>query len=166
VAGKVKTWVWVIVGIAVVCVLGVVAMFAIGLYFFSQNVESRTTSPAAATREFEAIKAGFPGQAPLIELDRNGDVRRTHTDRAPSASTTSPKHLNVLAFDRSQGRIVQFRLPFWMLRMKADTTIDLNGNRMNLEDLRLTVEDLERYGPSVIVDHVANDGDRVLVWSK
>jgi hypothetical protein len=37
---------------------------------------------------------------------------------------------------------------------------------MDLEDLRLTVEDLERYGPTLIVDHKAPDGDRVLVWSK
>ena len=51
--------------------------------------------------------------------------------------------------------------------MKAkNATIDLNGNRMDLEDLRLTVEDLERYGPSLIVDHLAPDGDRILVWSK
>jgi hypothetical protein len=122
---------------------------------------------AAATREFEAIKAAFPGQVPLIELDRNGAVRRAHTDRPPAAGATAPRHLHVLAFDRNEGRIVQFRVPFWMLRMKAgNATIDLNGNRMDLEDLRLSVEDLERHGPSVIVDHLAPDGDRILVWSK
>jgi hypothetical protein len=51
--------------------------------------------------------------------------------------------------------------------MKAgNATIDLNGNRMDLEDLRLSIEDLERFGPTLIVDHKGADGARVLVWSK
>ena len=37
---------------------------------------------------------------------------------------------------------------------------------MDLEDLRLSVEDLERYGPALIVDHKGKDGTRVLVWSR
>ena len=166
-AGKVKTWVWIIVGIAVVCVLGVIAIAGIGFYFISQRVESKTATPTAAAAEFDAIKAGFPGRTPLIELDQRGRFLRAHTDRPTAPLGVVPNDLHLLAFDRSDGRIVRFRIPFWMLRMQAkNATIDLNGNRMDLEDLRLTVEDLERYGPSVIVDHLAPDGDRVLVWSK
>jgi hypothetical protein len=45
-------------------------------------------------------------------------------------------------------------------------TIDLNGRSMDLEDLRLTVEDLERFGSILILDHRAPDGERVLVWSQ
>jgi len=37
---------------------------------------------------------------------------------------------------------------------------------MNLEDLRLRVEDLERYGSALVVDHQSPDGERVLVWSE
>jgi hypothetical protein len=78
-----------------------------------------------------------------------------------------PEELHLLAFDPGDGRIVRFRLPFWLLRMKmGNTTIDLNGNRMDLEDLRLSVDDLERYGPTLVVDHQAASGERVLVWSK
>ena len=46
------------------------------------------------------------------------------------------------------------------------TTIDLNGKHMDLEDLRLTAEDLERFGPTLIVDHRNTSGERVLVWSQ
>jgi len=166
VAGKVKTWVWVVVGIVVVCILGVVAIAGVGFYYISQHVDSSAATPAAAAAEFDAVKASFPGQLPLIELDERGRFLRAHTDR-PAATAPVPNDLHLLAFDRNDGRIVRFRIPFWILRMKAkNATIDLNGNRMDLEDLRLTVEDLERYGPSVIVDHLAADGDRILVWSK
>jgi len=37
---------------------------------------------------------------------------------------------------------------------------------MDLEDLKLTVEDLERLGPTLIVDHTMRNGERVLVWSQ
>ena len=166
-AGRVKTWVWVVIGVAVMCVLGLVAMAAIGFYFVSQHVETKPATVATAATEFEAVKAGFAGQKPLIELDRNGRFLRAHTDRPAPVNATTPNDLHLLAFDPSDGRIVRFSIPFWLLRRRpANATIDLNGNRMDLEDLRLTVDDLERYGPAVIVDHSAPDGQRILVWSK
>jgi hypothetical protein len=167
VAGKVKTWVWILIGLVVVAVLGLVAVAGVGFYYVSRHVETRAATPATAAREFEAIKAGFPGQTPLIELDREGRFLRAHTDRPAPAHVTPPSDLHLLAFDPSDERIVRFTIPFWLLRLKSgDATIDLNGNRMDLEDLRLTVEDLERYGPTMIVDHLTPDGERILVWSK
>jgi len=167
VAGKVKTWVWVVVAVVVIGILGLVAVAGIGFYFVSKHIETREVTPVDAKQEFDAVKAAFEGQQPLIELDSNGEFLRAHTDRPVPAQAATPEQLHLLAFDPSDGRIVRFSLPFWLLRMKAgDTTIDLNGNRMDLEDLRLTVEDLERFGPSLIVDHQASDGERVLVWSK
>jgi hypothetical protein len=37
---------------------------------------------------------------------------------------------------------------------------------MNLEDLKLTIDDLEHFGPTLIVDHQNRRGERVLVWSQ
>lgn len=164
-AGRIKTWVWVVIAIAVVCVLSLVALAGMAAYFVSRHIETSEATASDAAREFEAVKAGFAGQKPLIELDSHGRFLKAHTNR-PSAPNAPPEHLHVIAFDPPKGRIVRFSLPFWILRMKANATIDLNGDRMNLEDLRLTIEDLERFGPTLIVDHTAPDGERVLVWSK
>ena len=58
-------------------------------------------------------------------------------------------------------------VPLWLLRLKTGgATIDLNGRQMDLEDLRLTVRDLERFGPTLVLDQVNDGGDRVLVWSQ
>ena len=58
-------------------------------------------------------------------------------------------------------------VPFWLLRMKMKgATIDFGGNSMDLEDLKLTVEDLERFGPTLVLDQKNEGGDRVLVWSQ
>lgn len=166
-AGRVKTWIWVVVGIAVVGILGLIAVAGAGFYFVSQHIETKRATPAAASEEFDAVKASFTTQKPIIELDRDGAFLKAHTDRPVTAHETTPHQLHILAFDPSDGRIVRFSLPFWLLKMKAgNATIDLNGNRMDLEDLRLTVDDLERLGPALIVDHKAADGERVLVWSR
>lgn len=166
-AGKVKTWVWVVLAIVVIGVLGIIAMAGVGLYFFSQHIDTKTVSPANATRDFEQVKVRFTGQRPLIELDDHGRYLRSNTDRKPPANSKPPESINVMAFDPDEGRIVRVNIPFWLVRMKmSGTTIDFNGNHMNLEDLKLTVEDLERFGPTLIIDHRNTSGERVLVWSQ
>jgi hypothetical protein len=166
-AGKVKTWVWVVLAIVVIGVLGIVAMAGVGLYLFSQHIDTRTASPANAAHDFEQVKARFGGQKPLIELDEHGRFLRSHVDRTPPVNAKPPDSINVLAFDPDDGRIVRVSIPFWVVRMKMrGATIDLNGNHMNLEDLKLTAEDLERFGPTLIVDHKSTTGERVLVWSQ
>jgi hypothetical protein len=166
-AVKVKTWVWVVVGIAVVCILGIVAMAAFSVYYVSQHVKTHEASPAVASRQFDEVKARFTGQKPLIELSESGQLVRTNPDRPLQQHPRSPEQLNVLVFDPDDRRVVQLTIPFWLLRMKmGGTTVDFNGGRMDLEDLKLTVEDLERFGPTLIVDHSTGRGDRVLIWSQ
>jgi hypothetical protein len=167
VAGKVKTWVWVVVAVVVVGILGIIAMAGVGIYFFSQHIKTSTESPASASRDFERINARFAGQKPLIELDTEGRYLRSNTDRHAAPGVKTPEALHVMAFDPGDGRIVSVEIPFWLLRLKLrGSAIDFNGHRMELEDLKLTVEDLERYGPALVVDHRVASGQRVLVWSQ
>jgi hypothetical protein len=164
-AVKVKTWVWVVIAVFAVCVLGVIAMAGVGIYFFSQHIDTSSASPTVAAREFEEVRKRFEQQKPLIELDERGRFLRANPDR-PSGSK-APEKLHVIAFDADDGRIVRLNIPFWLLRMQSGgATIDFNGRSMDLEDLKLTVEDLERFGPTLIVDHHDTSGDRVLVWSQ
>jgi hypothetical protein len=166
-AGKVKPWVWIVLGILGCGVLCVVVLAAAGFYFFTRHIETHETSPAAAAKDFEEIRSHFSGQKPLIELDTRGRFLKSNLDRPTPPNAARPQDLYVLAFDPDDGRIVRVSIPFWMLRLKMrGATIDLNGSRMDLEDLKLTVEDLERFGPTLIVDHSSANGDHVLVWSQ
>jgi hypothetical protein len=166
-AGKVKTWVWVVVAIVVVGILGLVAMAGIGFYFASQHIETRSVSPAAAAKNFEEVRARFTGQPPLIELDDRGRFVRAHTDRPVPSPVKTPELLNILAYDPDDGQMVRLSIPFWLLRLKTrGTSIDFNGRQMDLEDLKLSVEDLERHGPTLIAEHKSPDGSHVIVWSQ
>jgi hypothetical protein len=168
-AVKVKPWVWVIVAIFAIGVLCVVAVAGAGFYFFSQHFDRHVTTPAGADSEFQRIRTQFTGQKPLIELDEHGRFLRSNPERPPRADRQIPANIYVLAFDPDDGRLVKVSIPFWLLRLKsrhAGGTIDFNGGRVELDDLKLTVQDLERFGPTLIVDHKATSGDRVLVWSQ
>jgi len=166
-AGKVKTWVWVVLAIFVIGVLGVIATAGVAFYLFSQAIQTKTASPAVAAQDFEQVTVRFTGQKPLIELDDRGRFLRSHTDRPRPPNAQPPAELHVMAFDPDDGHIVRVKVPFWLLRMKMrGSSVNLDGNRIDLEDMNLTVEDLERFGPTLIVDHRSTSGERVLVWSQ
>ena len=164
-AGKIKTWVWVIVGIAVVGILGVIAMAAAGLYFVKSHVDIRSTTVAVATEDFQSVRQRFATQKPLIELDEQGSFLRANVDR-PNG-TQRPQTLNIMAFDPHDEKVIRMALPFWLLRLKSGgSRFDIGRSNVDLARMRITVEDLERYGPILILDQKDTDGSRVLVWSQ
>lgn len=164
---NVKTWVWVAIALAGLGILVLIVLAGMGLYFFSQHVETRTVAAEDAADQFADVRKRFESQKPLIELDEDGEFLRSNPDRPTSSTPKAPSALHVMAYDHEDGRIVRLSIPFWLLRLqKGDATIDLGSNRMDLEDLKLTVEDLERFGPTLILDHKDKDGSSVLVWSQ
>jgi len=166
-AGKVKTWVWVVMAVVVLGVLCLVAMAGFGFYYASRHIQTRVATPESAARDFAEIRARFSGQQPLIELDDKGRFLKAHTDRKPAPQAKTPESVNVLAYDPDEERLVRLSIPFWLLRLKTgDASIDFNGRKMDLEDLRLSVEDLERFGPTLIAEHKTPDGSHVIVWSQ
>ena len=164
-AGKVKAWVWVVVGVVVLGILSVVAMAAAGLWFVKSHIDIRSTTSAAATEDFQTIRQRFATQKPLIELDEHGSFLRANVDRP--AGTQRPQTLNVMAFDPNDEKVVRMELPFWLLRLKGGGgRFDIGRSNVDLARMRITVEDLERYGPILILDQRDTDGSRVLVWSQ
>ena len=164
-AGKVKAWVWVVIGIVACGVLGVIAMAAAGLWFVKSHVDIRSTTAAVATEDFQTIRLRFGTQRPLVELDEHGSFLRANTDRP--AGTVRPQTLNIMAFDPDEGKVVRVDVPFWILRLKSGgSKFDIGRSNVDLARMRITVEDLERYGPILILDQKDTDGSRVLVWSQ
>src|SRR5687768_6979967 len=117
-AGKVKTWVWVVIAVVVVGILGLVALAGIGFYFASQHIQTRAASPASAEKAFEDVRVKFSGQRPLIEIDDRGHFVRANTNRPIPQQVRTPEVLNILAYDPDDGQIVRLSIPFWLLRLK------------------------------------------------
>jgi hypothetical protein len=164
-AGQVKTWVWVVVGVVIFGILGVIAMAVAGLMFVKSHVNIQTTTIAIAAADFQTVRTRFANMKPLIELDEHGNFMQANTDRP--AGTQRPQTLNIMAFDSHDEKVVRLELPFWLLRLKGrGSRFDVGGGSVDLAKLRLTVEDLERFGPILILDQKDSDGSRVLIWSQ
>jgi hypothetical protein len=162
---KVPTWVWVVIAVVTLGILGVITLAAAGLWFVRSHVNVQPTTVAAATSDFQTIRDRFANQKPLIELDDRGNFVHANTDR-PNG-TTRPDSLDVMAFDARKEHVVRVEIPFWMLRLKTGGNIvDVGSGSIDLQKMRLTVEDLERFGPTLIVDHKDMNGSRVVVWSQ
>lgn len=166
-AVKVKPWVWVVVAIVVIGILGLIAMAAAGVYFFSRHIQSSQASPAVAARSFDEVRAKFASQKPLIELDNDGEFVRSNLERDRPANPAPIQALHVMVFDPDEGRLVRFSIPWWLIRLQSGHgTIKFDSNDMRFEELKITPEDLERFGPTLIVNHKSPRGDSVLVWSQ
>ena len=164
---RVKAWVWVAIGVVTFVILCVITLAAAGLWFVRTHINVQPTTVAAATSDLQSIRDRFASQKPLIELDDRGNFVHANIDRP--ASTQRPETLSVMAFDRAGERVVRVEIPFWLLRLKTHgRMIDLGGGGgdIDLAKLRLTVEDLERFGPTLILDHRDPNGSRVIVWSQ
>ena len=166
---RLRTWIWIVVSILVICVLGLIAMAGAGAYYFAKHIKTTEASPAVAERSFDEVKRLFGDQKPLLELDEHGNVARSNTLNRPRVdNAATPDAIHILAYDPDDARVVSVKIPFWLLRLKGlDSNITFNdSDKISLEELKITVEDLEKMGPSLLVDHKSPRGDRVLVWSQ
>ena len=159
---------WVSVVLAIVIVIGVLVLSLIGtsIYLFNRHVSSQVVSAQSAESEFEQTRRRFAGQQPLIELPRAFDDAPIIHRRDVRSAAPEPQAMHVMVYDRDTGKIVRISIPFWLLRMMS-----VNGRfRLAQLDLfdddraRLTMEDLERHGTGLVLDHRDRRGAQVLLW--
>jgi hypothetical protein len=164
-----KTWVSVV--IASVIIVGMLAAAAIGgtVFFIYRHVHTQFTPNDKADEQFAALRARFAGQQPLIEIRRHDDPV-LHREVIPAEMPPDKlENLRVLAYDTHAEKLVRVSIPFWLLRMAptrhvsflSDTGIDFDSDR-----IRLTLDDLERRGPGLVLDQADRKGAQVLVWTE
>lgn len=162
-----KTWLWIILGFLGVCVFGLALVAGAGVYFVSRHIQVRPTTGAHALQTFDATRATFKAQPPLIELD---EFERPHTTRRLSELPTSavkPTDLHLLIWDTDENRLMNISIPFWVLRFgRQKMRFSDGGHGFNVERLNLDVPELERIGPALVLDYRASSGDRVLIWTQ
>lgn len=163
---KKKTWLWVVLGVVLFLGMIVVGGIAVAVSMFRNNMSVNETSEADAIQQFEAVRGRYPGQQPLIELvDGHPQYVAERATHAPSSTSLSTVH--ILAYDRDEGKVVNFSLPFWLLRMKSGP-IRISAYQQGWDDrgVSFRVEDIEKHGPGIIVDATRPNEGRVLVWAE
>jgi hypothetical protein len=162
-----KTWVWILVGTAGVGLVGLIVVAGAGVYFVTRHISTEKSTSAEAIRAFDAVRASFPNQKPLYDLDNAERPRVARPLNKIPTSQSKPDHLWVLAWDPDDERLVKVSLPFWVLRLgKRKMEIIGKDGGFDLERLNLDGEELERIGPALIFDFRDRDGVRVLLWTQ
>ena len=161
----VKTWTGVLIVLVGIGVLVLVTLLGLGGYAFVANVDIEDTpSVDQVGRSFESARNELPDRPPLLTLDADGAVKVQAA--TPRQGDTVPETLHVMGWDADEDRILTVRLPFWLLRFADDGRFELDAARGDPFTIDLTVDDLERHGPGLIVDHERPGRARVLIWTE
>ena len=149
-------------------VVGVLAFLAIvglslGAWVFASVFDRETANEVVATASFAGVRQRFAGAEPVLDVaDERAVIRRN----PPAARPDRPlERLHVMAWDPDDENLARVTLPFWLLRLKKGP-LDLSSRATDHRDIDLTVEQIERYGPTLLVDHQGRGGHRLLIWTE
>ena len=157
---------WAALGAGVLVLIVGAALFggAAWLVYQSSSMRSDAATPAAAEKEIEAVRARFSGQAPVIAIDDDQHANIVPRKRTSDAALTT---VHILAFDPRDDRLKRVTLPFWVLRFSpGNGEININDDSLRLQNIRITVKDVEDAGPGLLVDHADREGRQVIVWTE
>ncbi len=162
-----KTWLKILLVVVAIGMLGMCAIAGAGIYFVSQHVNTERVSSGSALKQFDDALVPFKDQKPLIEIDASERVRRMRDlSQAPTAAVKATT-LVVMAWEPDQGRIVNLKLPLWVLAMgQRKVDLGVGAETFDLRRLELDVDEITRVGALLIVDVRGRSGERVLIWTE
>jgi hypothetical protein len=135
-------------------VIGVLALVAIvgisaGVMLLSQYVTIESVNQKTAARAFDSAREQMNGQTPLIEYRDQPVVHRDSSATRHALGT-----INVLAYDADEGELKRVTIPAHVVEL---ATLGGRIRLMNLDAFgddrdRITLADLERHGPGLVLD--------------
>jgi hypothetical protein len=161
-----RRWVIVLFGVAIFVVFVGIGVIIAVTAWFQQNLQVEQRSEQDAVVQFDEVRKKFGGRAPLLEM-HEGRPRYTGERSKAAAPAATLDSLHVLVWDPDDGALSRFTLPFWLLRLKSDP-IRFGAYASGLDDdaVDLRPDDIEKYGPGIILDMASRSGDRVLLWAQ
>jgi hypothetical protein len=156
-----RRWVkWTLGGLAL-CVLAFMAFAATGGYYVMRNLEVRKAPEADTLKEFDVIKARYGAREPLVTLVKPeaGDIRLSRTTHPQGLKAST---IHVLTWTAEEGDRMQADIPLWLMRFSSLNILSRLG--VAPDKFRLTAQDVERYGPGIVVDYRKPGHSVVLIW--
>jgi len=161
-----RTWLWIILGVFGFLFVAGIGMAGFTAYWVTSHMEFVETPAPDAAKSFDEVRAKFPGQRPLIEF-QDGDRSQVTANKADTPSSVRLNTLHIIAFDDGEGRMVKVDVPFWLLRLKSGPiAFSSYASGVDDERVKLSVEDIERRGPGIVLDLAHPSEGRVLIWAE
>lgn len=155
---------WLAIGAALAGTCGLA-----GAAFFFAHHESRAASAQDAAAEFQRVRARFAGQSPFLDM----------RERRPLKDVTGPQPgallhtFHTMIFDTRGGqRIVHITVPYrfgslygWggNFRWLGQLTF-LDDTEFDPEPIQLSLDQIARHGPGLVVDYRHPSGGQFIAW--
>jgi hypothetical protein len=162
---------WISIAVAAVIIIAVVAITAVGgtAYFIYRHVQTQFVPTESAEHQFAEARARFAGQKPLIDIGKD-DEAVVHRDMIPKTMPAAKlETLRVLAYDTRANKLVNVTVPMWLLRLAPSNHFSFmkdNGIDFDSDRVHITLDDVERRGPGLLLDQADRRGSQVLVWTE
>jgi hypothetical protein len=140
-----------VVAVLVIIATPLLTIAIAGLWLFWWYVHVEPAGAETAAREFAAVRARLAKRAPLIEYR---GLEAPVVRRNPEAPRHELRTVHVLVYDAGEGELTRGVFPVRILRtMTLGGRIRLMGSGfLGDRDERITLDDLERHGPGLILD--------------
>src|SRR5262245_4350256 len=157
-----KTILFAILGVVVVLVIAVVV---VAVWAVTSLVDNQPMNETTATKAFDEVRARFPDVMPVVDLRADGPVLLRRPPETKPAGEL--KTLHIMRWDVHEENMSRVDLPFALLRLRDGLftlQTDRDGSGIKIP-MSLRVSDVERFGPTLLMDDTLPDGGRVLIWS-
>ena len=126
-----------------------------------RNLSITRSTASVAAAQFDELRRRFLERPPLIQIDDPLHAR-VHVNHPPRSAPLAPLDgFEILVWQADQQKLVHTRAPLWMMRFSALNVMSELGIAPG--SVQVTVDDVQRYGPGVVVDFTSPKGDRALV---
>jgi hypothetical protein len=157
--------------IASCAALVVLSIATAGVWFVVRHRDVQLTSASAARVEFEQLRAQFAGQSPLVDMR----LRTTPSNREVRRTAAPPlRAFHTVIFDtRGSERLIKMTVPYWLGRRYArhggnfgwlGELSFLDDTEFDPEPVQLSLEQIERHGPGLLVDYQRPSGGQFIAW--
>jgi hypothetical protein len=150
----------------------IIALTAIGIgvWFFASHHHSDPVSKQSAQTEFSQLRSRFSSQQPLVDMNLRQPLETPSTGQS-----AAPLHtFHTVIFDtRGSQRMVHITVPYWFARLFAGRDGEfkwlgqltfLDDTEFDGESIHLSLDELEKRGPGLIVDYQHLSGGQFISW--
>jgi len=156
-----RTWVKWTIGGVLVALVAFSALAGLGGYYFFRHLDAGSASEADTLKQFDVIRARFGTRPPLLEIinPQAADIR---INRLEDPERRRVSTLHILTWSADDDERLQANVPLWLMRFSSVNVLSRLG--IAPSKFRLTVQDVERYGPGIVLDVRQPGRSHALVW--
>jgi hypothetical protein len=155
---------WIVMGAAF---MGTVALAGAALFYFVHH-HSERASAQGVEAEFQRLRARFAGQKPLLDMGE----RRPFTDTSARPARAALHAFHTVIFDTRGGeRLVRVTVPYCFGRLLGRGGFRWLGQLTFLDDtefdpepIQLSLDQVARHGPGLVVDYRHASGGQFIAW--